>query len=260
MAAVCGDRAGIGRVALDNRMRLLSGGACVRRAAPVRSTILLFLALALSACARRGGDTPYGGQGFGIPSRATVVEPGYDVPVGPLDVLKIDVFRVPDLSGEYQVDARGFINLPLIGPVNVRDQNAEQLSASLTRLYNERYLNNPSITIRVVTSNQNNITVEGGVNYPGIFPLAGRTTLAGAIALARGINVNDGNPKRIVIFRRIEGKVHAAAFDMISIRRGKMDDPVVFPGDVIVIDSSQTRALYRDLIQSIPIVALFTRL
>lgn len=220
----------------------------------------LFLVFALSACASRGGKIPYAPADFGAPDKPAAADLAYDVPLGPLDLLRLNVFRVPELSGEYQVDARGMLDLPLLGPVNVRDQTPAQFSAELERRYGEKYLNNPQISIRVLSSSYNSITVEGGVNAPGIYPLPGRTTLVGAIAMARGIAFNDANPRRVAIFRKTGGKATAAAFDLVAIRRGEMEDPIVYPGDVIVVDSSQVRPVYRDVLMSLPVLSLFLAL
>ena len=220
----------------------------------------LFLVFVLSACASRGGKIPYAPADFGAPDKPAAADLAYDVPLGPLDLLRLNVFRVPELSGEYQVDARGMLDLPLLGPVNVRDQTPAQFSTELERRYGEKYLNNPQISIRVLSSSYNSITVEGGVNAPGIYPLPGRTTLVGAIAMARGIAFNDANPRRVAIFRKTGGKATAAAFDLVAIRRGEMEDPIVYPGDVIVVDSSQVRPIYRDVLMSLPVLSLFLAL
>ncbi len=230
-------------------------------ALPVRSMLALLIGLAvLSGCSTRGGDIPYAVKDFGPPDRPVPAEAGYDLPLGPLDVLRISVFRAPDLSGEFQVDYKGMLDLPLIGAVSVRDLDPAQLATSLERLYSERYLNNPDITVRVLNSNSNSVTVEGGVNSPGIFQLPGRTTLVGAIALARGISSTDGNAKRVAIFRKRGGATVAAAYDIVAIRHGKMENPVVYPGDTVVVDSSELRQLYRDLIQTLPAFTLFRQL
>lgn len=226
----------------------------------VRLVLVLALALVLAGCNSRGGKIPYDPAGFGAPDRAELGVEAYDMPLGPLDVIRVSVFRVPDLSGDYQVDAFGNLDLPLVGSFSVRDLSPEQLSTLLEQKYGQKYLQAPDITVRVVTTNRASVTVEGGVNMPGIHALPGRTSLLGAIALARGINTLDGNPKRVVVFRKREGKTQAAAFDITSIRRGEMADPIVYPGDTIVVDSSNLRSLYRDLIQAIPLIAVFSNL
>lgn len=218
------------------------------------------LLLALAGCASRGGPVPYDPSLLTVPDRPSAQDAAYDIPLGPLDVIKVTVFRVPDLSGEYQVDARGKVTLPLIGVVDTRDRSPDQFAALLDQLYGARYLNNPDITVRVVTTNGANITVVGGVQSPGIYALPGKTHLLGAIALAHGIDQDNANPHRVVVFRKQQGETVAAAFDLVSIHRGKMVDPLIYPGDTVVVESDKLRELYRDLVQSVPAIAIFSRL
>lgn len=243
---------------MDERALRRPGGAGLLQRRGTRLGLAVSLAaLLLAGCEVRGGKIPYDPAGFGPPDRTTAAVGAYDVPIGPLDVLKISVFRVPDLSGEYQVDARGMIDLPLLGNVAVRDLNSDTLARELERQYGAKYLQNPEITVRIQTTNQLNVTIEGGVNAPGVYSLPGKTTLTGAVALARGINPADSNPKRIAIFRKQDGKTVAAAFDLISIRHGDMVDPMIYPGDTIVVDASRIRSIYRDLLQTLPAIAVF---
>ena len=208
----------------------------------------------------RGGKVPYAPADFGPPDKEQAEEVAYDMPLGPLDLVTIKVFRVPELSGDYQVDAKGMLDMPLLGPVSVRDKTPQAFSKELERLYSEKYLSNPQISIRVLASNNNSVTLEGGVAVPGIYQLPGRTNLLGAIALARGIAQQDANPKRVLVFRKRAGKTMAAAFDLISIRRGEMENPEIYPGDIVVVDSSQVRPIYRDLLMSLPIISIFSAL
>lgn len=208
----------------------------------------------------RGGKVPYAPADFGPPDKEQAEEVAYDMPLGPLDLVTVKVFRVPELTGDYQVDAKGMLDMPLLGPISVRDKTPQAFSKELERLYAQKYLSNPQISIRVLTSNNNSVTLEGGVAVPGIYQLPGRTNLLGAIALARGIAQQDANPKRVLVFRKREGKTMAAAFDLISIRHGEMENPEIYPGDIVVVDSSQVRPIYRDLLMSLPIISIFTRL
>ena len=226
---------------------------------PVRIAALAGLAL-VAGCATRGGDISYEPGGFGAPDALTQGAMPQDLPLGPLDQIKVTVFRVPDLSGDFQLGGDGSLSMPLIGRIDARDKTPDQLAKELRAAYGVRYLNNPEITVRVVLSNQRNVVIEGGVRRAGIFVLSGKTTLVGAIALASGIDNDNANPRRVAIFRKIGGKTMAAAFDLIDIRRGKMADPDVYPGDTVVVDGNATRQLYRDIIQSIPTAAIFTRI
>ncbi|NBC34947.1 hypothetical protein GTZ99_00065 [Novosphingobium sp. FSY-8] len=220
----------------------------------------LGLAVMLGGCATRQKTIPYGGAGLMAPDHPRAEDAVYDMPLGPLDVVKVSVFRVPELSGEYQVDANGMLDLPLVGRLNVRNQTPQVLAADLRRLYGARYLNSPDIAVRLMSSSGANITVEGGVVQSGIYSLPGRTTLLGAVALAHGVNEEHGNPRRAAIFRKQGGKTFAAAFDLRAIRQGKMEDPMVYPGDTVVVESDNLRKLYRDLIQALPAFVLFRQL
>jgi polysaccharide biosynthesis/export protein len=173
--------------------------------APGRFSALAGLAL-VAGCATRGGDIPYEPAGFGAPDALTRNALPQDLPLGPLDQIKVTVFRVPDLSGDYTVGGDGTLAMPLIGKIDARDKTPDQLAGDLRAAYATRYLNDPQITVRVIQSNQRNVVVEGGVRSAGIFPLAGKTTLVGAVALASGIDNDNGNPRRVAIFRRIGGK------------------------------------------------------
>ena len=52
----------------------------------------------------------------------------------------------------------------------------------------------------------------------------------------------------------------AAAFDLVSIRRGEMEDPRVYSGDIIVVDGSKTKAFQREILSAVPILGLFNPL
>ncbi len=74
----------------------------------------LALAVALTAslagCTdKRGGPIPYGQSNFGAPDAPTVAPLGAGYKIAPLDTLTIKVFKMADLSGDYEVDLTGQI-------------------------------------------------------------------------------------------------------------------------------------------------------
>jgi polysaccharide export outer membrane protein len=146
--------------------------------------------------------------------------------------------------------------MPLIGNVVAVDRTTQQLQEDLKEKLQVAYLKNPDVTVGITKSNGSNITVDGSVNNPGVFPVAGKVTLIQAIAMAQGTN-QGANEHRIAIFRQIDGQRMAAAFDLDSIRKGEDKDPLVYRGDIIVVDGSSTKTAYRDILTSIPILGLF---
>jgi polysaccharide export outer membrane protein len=205
---------------------------------------------------QRGGAFAYSPNNFGSPDAAKVVALGSGYKIAPLDTLSIKVFKMPDLSGEFEVDLTGQISIPLIGDVTATDFTTAQLDEELTRRLGERYLEHPDVSVAVKSSASRTVTVDGAVNKAGAFPANGPITLMQAVAQAGGAT-SEANLRRVAIFRQIDGRRNAAAFDLASIRLGKMDDPQVYPGDIIIVDGSSIKALQKRVLGAIPLVNLF---
>ena len=77
-----------------------------------------------------------------------------------------------------------------------------------------------------------------------------------AIALAGGSSP-EANAHRVAIFRTIQGKRQAAAFDLVDIRRGQAEDPPIYPGDIVVVDGSSIKALQKQIMNGLPILSIF---
>jgi len=181
--------------------------------------------------------------------------------IGPADLLEVSVFGVPELDGRYQVDYLGRIKMPLVGEVNAMGLSTYELSDLLEQKLGETYLQDPDVNIVVAESMDSGreITVEGSVAKPGLYPVDTELTLLQAIALAGGPS-DTANPSRVVVFRTIDGERTAAGFDLLKIREGVAEDPQVFSNDIIVMDGSEARRNYREFLRSIPLLALFIAL
>jgi polysaccharide biosynthesis/export protein len=211
----------------------------------------------LAACAdSRGGPIPYNVSTFGTPDAPQLVplEAGYKI--APMDTLTVKVFKMPDLSGDYEVDLAGHISMPLIGEVPAYNLTTAQLDESLTHRLGEKYLENPDVSVGIKSSTRRSVTVDGAVHKSGSYPVFGPTTLIQAVAAAGGTS-EDANPRRVAIFRTIGGRRQAAAFDLTSIRRGEAPDPPIYAGDIVVIDGSSVKAAQKQLLNSLPILSIF---
>jgi polysaccharide export outer membrane protein len=215
---------------------------------------ILAASFLLAGCATRGGPVAYDVQDFGTPDEPQDVKLE-NYKIEPLDALRLSVFQVPDLSGDFEVDLKGNIVLPLVGVVKAAGLTQEELQADVQKRL-KKYMKDPVVSLAVKPSVGRSITVDGAVRQPGIFPIKGSLTLIQAIALARGLD-QEANPRRVAVFRRIGGKRMAAAFDLTSIRRGQSDDPDIHSGDIIVVDGTKAKAIQRDILQAIPILGIF---
>ena len=220
-------------------------------------SIVAMAAGLIGACAdKRGGPIPYNVATFGAPDAPKVVPLEENYRIAPLDTLSIRVFKMADLTGDYEVDLTGKISMPLIGEVNAVELTTAQLDQRLTTLLGEKYLENPDISVGIKSSTRRNVTVDGSVTKSGSFAVNGPTSLIQVIAAAGGVT-EDANPRRVAIFRQIGGQRQAAAFDLVSIRRGEAPDPQVYAGDIVVVDGSATKAAHRQILNSLPILSIF---
>ena len=106
--------------------------------------------------------------------------------IGPLDVLEVTVFKVPELSKTIQVSEVGTINFPLLGEIEAGGKSAREIEQMLTQRLGAKYLQNPQISVFVKEHNSQRVTVEGAVKKPGVIPMAGGLSLVQAIAQAGG--------------------------------------------------------------------------
>lgn len=136
----------------------------------------------------------------------------------PGDLIRLEIWREEDLSGEFLVNEMGFVTLPLIGAKDTNDLPIGELRNQLIAEYRIQ-LQNPSITVTPLRQ----VHVLGEVNQPGMYAIDPTVTLAGAIALAGGAS-SLGDLRKIRIVREgnvISSSVHAqATLDQIDMRSG----------------------------------------
>jgi len=227
-------------------------------ASTIRTSAACAVLLFASACAStRGGPIPYdNGATFQAPDAPQLATLETDYKIAPMDTVSVQVFRMKDLSGDYQVDLTGKISLPLIGEVRAANMTTAELDQQLTSKFGEKYLENPDVSVGLKESAKRAVTVDGAVKQAGAFPTSGPMTLMQAVALAGGAT-EDANIRRVAVFRTIGGQRQAAAFDLQDIRRGQMQDPTIYPGDVVVVDGSSVKALYKQILGALPGLSLF---
>jgi polysaccharide biosynthesis/export protein len=169
--------------------------------------------------------------------------------VGPFDRIAVEVFGIPELGRQVQVDASGHIALPLAGQIDVTGKSPEQLGELITERLRRNYVRNPRVTVSVLETVSQLVTVDGEVRQPGLYPVAGPMTLMRAIARAQGTTDFASTP-HVVLFRTVGGRQMAALYDVRAIRLGAYEDPPIFPDDVIVVGESQARRIFPQIISA----------
>jgi polysaccharide biosynthesis/export protein len=195
------------------------------------STLLLTLTLSLSlggaAAARAQAPTP-------APTSVPRLDAEYRV--GPDDLLDIEVWHEPDISGKVPVRPDGKISVPLAGEIQASGQTAPELQATIaTRL--RPYLSDPAVTVVVDQVNSRKVNVLGQVLHPGTYPLGTDTRVLDALATAGG-PAPFAHLSRIYVLRRLpSGKILRFPFDYKQVIAGgnPAQNAMLLPGDTIVV-------------------------
>ena len=103
------------------------------------------------------------------------------VALRPGDLVRLYVWREPELSRDYEVDGVGQVALPKLGPLPVAGLSPDSLKQLLEGRY-KRFIRDPSIEVTM----RRRITVLGAVRNPGVLQVDPYVTVAEALALAGG--------------------------------------------------------------------------
>jgi protein involved in polysaccharide export with SLBB domain len=99
----------------------------------------------------------------------------------PGDIVRLRIWREPDLSGDFAVDEGGIVVFPKIGRLTVLGESPVWLKDTLVASY-QVYLRNPSIDVILLRR----VNVLGAVRNPGLYPVDPTMMLADVIAAAGG--------------------------------------------------------------------------
>jgi polysaccharide export outer membrane protein len=169
--------------------------------------------------------------------------------IGPQDLLDIQIFGADELNRTVRVNFAGYVSLPLVGLVKAAGLTSEQLEQRLAADFARQYLKNPQVSVFVKEYISQRVTVEGAVKKPGVFPLAGRTTLLQALALAEGLTAL-ADPGSVKLFRTEPGGTkETLTFDLVKIRHGEIIDPVIKGDDIVQVGESAVKSVAQDIIQ-----------
>lgn len=224
----------------------------------MRPVLVCSILLALAGLGGCGGKRiPIGGAGLQVVSTEALPQPGaadYRAAgrpsyLGAFDKLRVDVFGVEDLTREIQVDAGGRFTFPLIGEVEGGGKTTAEVAREIETRLRGRFVRRPSVTVNLIESSSQVVTVDGQVIKPGQYPVTGRMTLIRAVAAAQGTSELAAT-EEVIVFRTVGDNRYAGIYDLASIRRGRYADPDIFAGDVIVVGDSPSRRAFRNLIQA----------
>ncbi len=153
------------------------------------------------------------------------------------DLLALDVYGRPELSGERRVGPDGRLPLLQVGPLAVADltevEAAEAVAAALRALARR-----PQVQVRLLESSPATARVVGRVAEPGLHPLPPERALdcLDLLALCGGL-LDDADVARLALLRREGGRTRAYHFthdELLAARPAGLAAPLR-PDDVLVV-------------------------
>jgi polysaccharide biosynthesis/export protein len=156
--------------------------------------------------------------------------------IGVTDVLKVTVWKNPELSAEVPVRPDGKISVALIGDVQAEGLTAEELSDVIARELQE-YITAPDVTVVVQGMNSQFVSVLGEVAHAARVPLRSEMRVLEVISLVGGFTPFADKSNVRVVRRQSGGEEVEYRFDYDKYISGKAPGTniVLRPGDMVIV-------------------------
>lgn len=144
--------------------------------------LALLILLSLAAC------------GLGSAQEQQPGTTGNNLTIAPGDLIDIEVFNTPELSGKFRVGQSGMVSLPQGGVIDLNGLSTVQAGTAIeARLRSAQIMLDPHVTVLVQEYASQGVIVAGEVKNPGTYTLLGEHSLYGALSAAGGPTTNEGD-------------------------------------------------------------------
>lgn len=196
------------------------------------------LPLLLAAFALCSGLTVHG-QG-----NASKDKKSYIHTLGLADRVRIFVYQEEDLTSLTRIDARGRVNMPLLGEIVIGGLTVIEAQTTIENAYKEgRFLRNPQVTISVEEYAPREVSISGAIRNSGRYTLPIESTLTVVELVTKAGGITDiGKGTAVTVTRFLpDGTKKVYTLDVDSVIKGKKDTKpddsslVLLPGDNVYV-------------------------
>lgn len=175
----------------------------------------------------------------------------------PSDQIAVTVFREPELSlDNVRVGVEGNVSLPMLGSIPAAGMTAKQFEQDVTRRFAAVGLKTPMVSVNIAEYASHLVTVEGAVDKPGVYTFQPGARLSAAVAMASGPR-RTAKTNQVAVFRESPQGIMVAKFDYAQVQQGTMLDPVLQPGDRVVMGTDGLSVFWDDLLKALPAFGIF---
>jgi polysaccharide export outer membrane protein len=166
--------------------------------------------------------------------------------LAPGDILKITVFKNPDLSVDVRVSESGSISYPLIGSVPVSGLTLPAAERKIGQMLRDGgFVVNPQVNILLTQAFGNLVSVIGEVNTAGRYSLdAAGGHLSGMLAAAGGVAQSGGD--FVIVTGTRNGKSFRREVDIVkmSLSGSPAEDIELVGGDTLFVNRAPMFYIY----------------
>jgi len=160
------------------------------------------------------------------------------------DRIRVSVYQEDDLTSLTRIDARGRINLPLLGEITVGGMTVVEAQTTIQNAYKEgRYLRNPQVTVNVEEYAPREVSIQGQIRNPGRYtlPIESTFTVVELVTKAGGIS-DIGKGSAVSVTRVLpDGSKKIFVIDVDNVIKGRKSEKnednnlLLQPGDVVYV-------------------------
>ena len=194
---------------------------------------VLIAGVALPAAAQTGAPSSGAVGTTGSRPAAKPADTSPDYRMVPGDKLRVEVYKDAALSQNVQIRPDGKITLPYIGDMAAAGMTPTALRDAITQSLKE-YIASPTVTVMVVETQPQTVSVLGEVNSPGVHPLKHQMTVLDALAAAGGFG-DFAHTKNILIKRNTKNGVDTLRFNYKDAIKPDAKPFYLQPGDIIIV-------------------------
>lgn len=166
--------------------------------------------------------------------------------LSPGDIIKINVFKNPDLSVDARVSEAGTISYPLVGSVAVGGITPSAAEHKIAQMLKDGgFVLDPQVNILLTQALGNLVSVIGEVNTPGRYSTeAAGGHLSGMLAAAGGISATGGDV--VIVTGSRNGKPFRREIDIVkmSLSGNTTDDIDLSGGDTVFVNRAPMFYIY----------------
>jgi len=169
--------------------------------------------------------------------------------LGPGDLIRLFVYKSPDLSAEFRIQESGLVTLPLVGPLMMAGNTIPEAEKRVSNaLIIGGFLQSPQVSISVITARRPQAVVLGNVAKPGQVPLEYiNTRLSDVLAAVGGIAPTGSDD--VVVTGQREGASYRRVINVAkALAEGNAEaDVVIQGGDVIYVQRAPVFYAYGEV-------------